>query len=57
MTATKASQHTIARLYAAYTRQGIGKPEAVKLIAVSLGLAQEDVRTLVDRNDPVPLEG
>ena len=57
MTATKASKHTITRLYAAYSRQGIGKPEAVKLIAVSLGLAQEHVRMLVDRIDPVPLEG
>lgn len=52
MAATKASKHTITRLYAAYTRQGIAKPEAVKLIAVSLGLAQQDVQTLVDQVVP-----
>ena len=51
MTATKASQHTISRLYAAYARQGIGKREAVKLIAVSLSLPREDVQALVDRQE------
>jgi len=49
MAATKASKHTITRLYTAYVRQGIPKKEAVKLIAVSLSLDHADVQTLVDR--------
>jgi len=50
MSAAKASEHTITRLFIAYTKQGIIKKKAVMLIAASLNLLQKDVLEVLERS-------
>ena len=49
MAARSANDQTIIKLYAAYSRQGIGRQKAIMLIAASLGIYQKDVLAALER--------
>ena len=49
MTGRSANDQTIIKLYAAYSRQGMGRQKAIMLIAASLGIYQKDVLAALER--------
>ena len=49
MAGRSANDKTIIKLYAAYSRQGMGRQKAIMLIAASLGIYQKDVLVVLER--------
>jgi len=45
-----ANDQTIIKLYAAYSRQGIKRNQAIMLIAAGLGVFQKDVLDVLERS-------